>query len=160
NVSCGRCGECVSGRRTHCAERTVVGIRARPGALAEYLTLPVANLHAVPDGLADEAAVFTEPAAAALEVLEQVPIGPGQRVAVIGDGKLGQLLARTLTLTGCELLVAGRHAHKRALLTRRGIAAVAPEEVAARWADVAVECTGNAQGLELARRALRPRGTL
>jgi threonine dehydrogenase-like Zn-dependent dehydrogenase len=160
NVACGRCRECAAGRRPHCVERTVVGIRGRHGALAEYLTVPVANLHQVPPALADDVAVFTEPTAAALEVQEQVPIGPGQRVAVVGDGKLGQLVARTLALTGCELRVAGRHPGKLALLARRGIATGLPDALPERWADVAVECTGNPEGLELARRAVRPRGTV
>jgi threonine dehydrogenase-like Zn-dependent dehydrogenase len=160
NVACGRCADCAAGRRTHCAQRTVIGIRGRNGALAEYLTVPVENLHEVASGLPDEIAVFTEPAAAALEVQEQVSVGRGQRVVVIGDGKLGQLLARTLALTGCELRVAGRHPDKLALLARRGIATGSAEALPERWADVAVECTGNPQGLELARRAVRPRGTI
>jgi threonine dehydrogenase-like Zn-dependent dehydrogenase len=160
NVWCGRCRECASGRKPHCAQRTVIGIRGRDGALAEHVSVPVPNLHAVPDGLADEAAVFTEPVAAALEVQEQVPIGPGQRVLVIGDGKLGQLLARTLALTGCELRVAGRHPDKLARLARLGIATGPPEPSGDRWADVAVECTGNPDGLSLAGRAVRPRGTI
>ena len=160
NVSCGACGECAAGRKAHCEQRTVLGIRGRQGALAEYLTLPAANLHEVPAGMPEEIAVFTEPVAAALEVQEQVRIGPGERVAVIGDGKLGQLLARTLALTGCELRVGGRHPGKLALLASRGIATAPAEALPERWADVAVECTGNPEGLALARRAVRARGTI
>jgi threonine dehydrogenase-like Zn-dependent dehydrogenase len=160
NAACGRCDACLAGRRSHCPHRTVLGIRARDGAFAEYVTLPVANLHEVPSGVPDQAAVFTEPVAAALQVQEQVAIGPGLRVAVIGDGKLGQLLARTLALTGCDLRVAGRHPDKLALLAGRGIATGSPDSVGERWADVVVECTGNPQGLELARRAVHPRGTI
>jgi threonine dehydrogenase-like Zn-dependent dehydrogenase len=160
NLSCGRCSACAAGRRAHCESRTVLGIRGRHGALAEYLALPVANLHEVPAGMPDEAAVFTEPVAAALEVQEQVHVGPGDRVAVIGDGKLGQLLARTLAPTGCELRAVGRHPEKLALLARRGIATGPPGDLPDRWADVVVECTGNPQGLFEARRAVRPRGTI
>jgi threonine dehydrogenase-like Zn-dependent dehydrogenase len=160
NVSCGRCRECASGLRGHCAERTVVGIRGRQGALAEYLTLPIANLHELPAALPDHVAVFTEPAAAALEVQEQVAIGPGRRVVVVGDGKLGQLLARTLLLTGAELRVIGRHADKLGRLARRGIPVGEAGSVPERWADVAVECTGKPEGFETARRVVRPRGTL
>ncbi len=158
NVACGRCVECAAGRRTHCLQRTVLGIRGRDGALAELLALPTANLHEVPAGVPDEVAVFTEPTAAALEVQEQVAIGPGRRVAVIGPGRLGQLVARTLALTGCELRVAGRNAGALALLAGRAIATgpTVPE----RWADVVIECTGNPEGLEQARRAVRPRGTI
>jgi len=158
NVSCGRCADCAAGRRAHCAERTVVGIRGRQGALAELLALPLANLHEVPPSLPDEVAVFTEPTAAALEVQEQRAIGPGQRVGVVGPGRLGQLVARTLALTGCELRVAGRNADARARLARHGI--VTGTTLPERWADLVVECTGHPDGLEQARRAVRPRGTI
>jgi threonine dehydrogenase-like Zn-dependent dehydrogenase len=160
NAACGHCLDCAAGRRSHCPERTVLGIRGRNGALAERCALPIVNLHEVPSEVPDEVAVFAEPVAAALEVQEQVPIGPGQRVAVIGDGRLGQLLARTLALTGCELRVAGRNPSKLSLLERRGIAAGPAEALTDRWADVAVEATGNAAGLAIARRAVRPRGTI
>jgi threonine dehydrogenase-like Zn-dependent dehydrogenase len=159
-VACGACAECTAGRRPHCAARRVLGIRGHDGALAEYLTAPVANLHAVPAGLDDRAAVFTEPLAAALEVQEQVPVGAGHRVVVIGDGKLGQLVSRTLARTGCTLTVAGRHVDKLERLARRGIAVTAPGDLPARAADVVVECTGRPAGLEQARRAVRPRGTI
>ena len=160
NASCGVCAACRTGRRTHCERRTVLGIRGRDGAFAECLTLPVANLHEVPDGVADDVAVFTEPLAAALEVREQVRIGARDRVVVVGDGKLGNLVAQTLALTGCALTVIGRHAGKLALLAARGIATAAESGLRPGQADVAVECTGNAEGLELARRAVRPRGTI
>ena len=159
-LACGACAECAAGRRPHCAARRVLGIRGRNGALAEYVTAPIANLHAVPDGLADRAAVFTEPLAAALEVQEQVPVGAGDRVAVIGDGKLGQLVARTLARRGCALTVAGRHADKLDRLARRGIAVTTPGGLPPRAADVVVECTGKPAGLDQARRAVRPRGTI
>jgi threonine dehydrogenase-like Zn-dependent dehydrogenase len=160
NASCGRCPACAAGRRTHCERRTVLGIVNRNGALAELLTLPVENLHEVPAGVPDDVAVFTEPLAAALEIQEQVRIGPDDRVVVVGDGKLGNLVAQSLALTGCRLLVIGRHAAKRAILARRGIAAGTAEAIHPGHADVAVECTGNPDGLELARTAVRPRGTI
>jgi threonine dehydrogenase-like Zn-dependent dehydrogenase len=95
-----------------------------------------------------------------LEIQEQVAIDPTMRVLVVGDGKLGQLVAQTLALTGCELVVAGRHDHKLDLLRRRAIATIAPDGIPAAAFDVAVECTGNAAGFGLAQHALRPRGTL
>lgn len=158
NVSCGACAACAAGRRTHCERRTVLGIKARDGAFAERLSLPVANLHAVPEAVSDEAAVFTEPLAAALEIQEQVRFEPGMRVAVIGDGKLGQLVARTLALTGVELAVVGRHRAKLERLEAAGIRTAA--ELPERRADVVVECTGNGDGLALALKAVRPRGTV
>lgn len=160
NAVCGDCRACREGWRTHCERRTVLGIVRRDGAFAEYLTLPEENLHPVPDGVATDVAVFTEPLAAALEVQEQVTVTPETSVLVVGDGKLGQLVAQTLALTGCELRVVGRHESKLALLAARGIMSVAESSVASGGFDVAVECTGDASGFELAQRALRPRGTL
>jgi threonine dehydrogenase-like Zn-dependent dehydrogenase len=160
NAVCGECESCLRGHPTHCARRTVLGIAGRDGALGQFLALPVRNLHAVPDGLDDELAVFTEPLAAALEIGEQVEIGPGDRVLVAGDGKLGQLVARSLALAPCEVSVVGRHARKLALLDAAGIRTLPEPDVASGAFDVAIECTGNPEGFALARRALRPRGTL
>jgi len=160
NTVCGECATCRAGRRTHCEKRTVLGIVGRHGAFAEYLTLPSVNLHLVPDGLPNDAAVFTEPLAAALEIQEQIDIARGHRVLVAGDGKLGQLIARTLVPTGCELLVVGRQPEKLALLEAAGIRCTTEDEVDRGSFDIAVECTGNPDGFDLARRALRPRGTL
>jgi threonine dehydrogenase-like Zn-dependent dehydrogenase len=160
NAVCGTCRTCRAGRRTHCERRSVLGIVARHGAFAEYLTLPVENLHLVPDTVTTDAAVFVEPLAAALEIQEQVSITSDQRVLVVGDGKLGQLVAQTLALTGCELRVVGHHASNRDLLTARGITSVPAEALEPHAYDVAVECSGNPSGFDTARRALRARGTL
>ena len=147
-------------RPTHCESRTVLGIAGRNGAHAEFVSLPLANLHAVPDSVADEAAVFTEPLAAALEILEQVHVRPDDRVLLVGAGRLGQLVAQVLALTGAQLRVVARHSHQRALLHARGIETVAADEVEPRRHDIVVEATGSPSGLDLARTALRPRGTL
>lgn len=160
NATCGTCETCRKGHPTHCENRTVLGIANRNGTFAEYLALPPANLHVVPDSLSNERAVFTEPLAAALEIQEQIDIGASDRVLVVGDGKLGQFIARTLALTGCKLAVAGRHASKLALLEHAGIATIDADSIAPRSFDVAVECSGSSSGFELARKALRPRGTL
>ena len=160
NASCGQCQACKAGRPTHCEKRSVLGILNRNGVFAEYLTLPVENLHLLPDSLADEAAVFTEPLAAALEIQEQVQIQPTDRVLVIGAGRLGQLVAQTLALTGCELLVVTRHKAQEDLLGLRGIATCKETEAPTREVDVVVEATGSPQGFALARRAVRPRGTI
>ena len=160
NAVCRRCETCRAGRSRHCEARTVLGILGRDGAFAECLALPVDNLHAVPEGVADETVVFAEPVAAALEIQEQVRIGPGDRVVVVGDGRLGNLVAQTLALAGCDLLVVGRHPAKLDLLASRGIRTGRAEDAPPRRADVAVECTGAPEGFEVARRSLRPRGTL
>jgi threonine dehydrogenase-like Zn-dependent dehydrogenase len=160
NAACGACATCLAGRPTHCERRSVLGIVSRDGAFATHLVLPASNLHAVPDGVPDEVAVFTEPTAAALELQEQVRVSHGDRVVVIGTGKLGNLVAQTLAATGCRLLAVGRSERPLALLSARGIATARAEGIEARRADLAVECTGSPEGLELARRAVRPRGTI
>ena len=160
NAACGACPTCLAGHRTHCERRTVLGIVARDGAFATHLRLPIANLHAVPDSVPDEVAAFAEPTAAALEIQEQVRVRPGDRAVVVGAGKLGNLVAQTLVATGCRLLVVGRSPRPLALVAARGIATTTAEGVEPRRADLAVECTGSPEGLEIARRAVRPRGTI
>jgi len=161
NAVCGKCSTCRSGRPTHCDKRTVLGIVNRDGAFATFVTLPVENLHLVPPSISTSAATFVEPLAAALQIQQQVTIRPTDRVLVVGPGKLGQLIAQTLALTGCELLVVGRGAGRGLeLLSARGICTGIVAEVETSAFDVAVECNGNADGFAVARRALRPRGTL
>ena len=160
NAACGECEACRAGRPTHCERRTVLGIIQREGVFAEYVSLPVANLHQVPTSIPDEAAVFTEPLAAALEIQEQVPIHPTERVLVIGAGRLGQLVAQTLALTGCDLQVVARHPHQKKLLEEGGIHTLSEGNILEKKMDIVVEATGSAAGFHLARRAVRPRGIL
>ncbi|MEB3161315.1 MAG: alcohol dehydrogenase catalytic domain-containing protein, partial [Synechocystis sp.] len=160
NAVCGQCEDCLNGLATHCQFRTVLGIVNRDGAFADYLTLPVKNLHRVPEGVSTDAATFTEPIAAALEIQQQLKITDQHRVLVVGDGKLGQLVAQTLALTGCELWAIGRHPEKLALLANRGIKTGLTEAAPNRYFDIAVECTGNPSGFDTARQGLRPRGIL
>jgi threonine dehydrogenase-like Zn-dependent dehydrogenase len=160
NVSCNQCEQCLNGRPTHCENRTVLGIVNRDGTFAEYTQLPTANLHRVPASVPDEMAVFTEPLAAALEIQDQIQIRPTDRVLLVGAGRLGQLIAQTLTLTGCDLRVVARHARQQDLLRARRIRIV-PEEEIQRWRwDIVVEATGSPSGFALARQAVRPRGTM
>lgn len=160
NAVCGVCEQCRSGRPTHCENRSVLGIINREGVFAEYTTLPLENLHLVPESVLDEAAVFTEPLAAALEIQQQVQIHPTDRVLLIGAGRLGQLIAQTLVLTGCDLKVVARHPQQKELLARRGIRLIDEGDVQHWRYDLVVEATGSPSGFELAREALRPRGTL
>jgi alcohol dehydrogenase len=160
NAADGTCDICRRGDVTHCSQRSVLGILKRDGAMAEYLTLPARNLHCVPDAVTDIQAVFVEPLAAALEITDRIHIRPSQRVAIIGDGKLGLLVAQVLQLTGCSVNVLGHHARKLAILRRRGIPTLdTPAEGDGRF-DVVIDCSGQASGFEHARRLLRPRGTL
>ena len=137
-----------------------MGIVNRDGTFAEYTTLPLANLHRVPASVPDEMAVFTEPLAAALEIQQQIQIRPTDRVLLVGAGRLGQLIAQTLALTGCDLCVVARHTYQQNLLEARAIRVITEEEIQPwRW-DVVVEATGSPAGFSLARQAVRPRGTL
>ncbi len=159
NAVCGSCEQCRNGRPSHCEQRTVLGISGRDGVFAEYVNLPRENLHLVPDSVSDEAAVFTEPLAAALEIQQQVQIKPTDRVLLVGAGRLGQLIAQTLALTGADLRVVARHPLQQSLLSARGIRLMDEAEVQAWRYDVVVEATGSTAGFELARKAVRPRGT-
>ena len=160
NAVCNQCEQCRNGRPTHCENRTVLGILNRDGTFAEFTQLPIANLHKVPASVSDEVAVFTEPLAAALEIQEQINIKPKDRVLLVGAGRLGQLIAQTLALTGCDLRVVARHARQKELLAARGIRIIAEEDIQ-RWrSDIVVEATGSPSGFDLARQAIRPRGTL
>ena len=126
NAACGACAACAAGRRSHCERRTVLGLIGRNGTFAERLTLPLANLHAVPDGVPDEAAVFTEPLAAALRIGEQARLSRNDRVVVIGDGKLGHLVALAWASDVGSLVVATRSERARPVLEARGIGACPP----------------------------------
>jgi threonine dehydrogenase-like Zn-dependent dehydrogenase len=168
NAACRRpdCLYCQREIFTHCPNRTTLGIVNRDGAFAEYLTLPVENLHLVPDNVRDEEAVFTEPLAANFEMLEQVHLKPTESVVILGDGKMGQLAAQVLALSGCAVTMVGKHEEKLAFVARRGLAThlLADAQTFAlpggERVDIVVECTGTAQGLELALRLVRPRGTV
>jgi alcohol dehydrogenase len=162
NAACGGCEACRAGRERHCPSRTVLGILGRDGAFAERLALPVRNLHAIPESVPDEEAVFAEPLAAACEVLEQVPVRPSDCVVVLGDGKLGLLCAQVLTTAGCGVTVVGHHPERFDWLRRGGIRTREERDVAgdAGSADLVVEATGRPEGFRLARRLVRPRGTV
>ncbi|WKZ34347.1 MAG: alcohol dehydrogenase catalytic domain-containing protein [Anaerolineales bacterium] len=160
NAVCGTCEACRYGRPTHCENRTVLGIVNRNGVFAEYTSLPLENLQRVPDSVPDDMAVFTEPLAAALEIQEQIQIQPTDRVLLVGAGRLGQLIAQTLALTGCDLHVLARHQQQKDLLTARRIPVISEADIQPRKWDVAVEATGSSDGFNLARNAIRPRGTL
>jgi threonine dehydrogenase-like Zn-dependent dehydrogenase len=160
NAACGQCETCRAGHPTHCPSRTTLGIAGRDGAFAEYLCLPVANLHLVPGGVPDEIAVFTEPLAAACEITQAVHIRPTNRVAVLGDGKLGLLCAQVLQLIGCDLLAIGRHEESLEILVRRGIQTAFAKTFTFPEFDIVVEATGTPEGFATARQLVRPRGTI
>ena len=161
NCVCRKCDMCLSGLAAHCVNRTVIGISGRDGCFAELIAVPLRNLHAVPDRITDEQAVFIEPLAAAYQVLVQCKIEPRMNVTVVGAGRLGLLVAQVVKATGCRLTVVDRNRDKLELAEKHGIQSIHVDDVIGRAdRDVVVECSGSAAGLEIAMGLLRPRGTL
>ncbi len=160
NLGCGQCPVCAGSGPEHCPHRTVLGIVGKDGAFAEYLTLPLVNLLAVPDDLPDEEAVFTEPLAAALRIREQIPVSPKARLAVVGPGRLGLLVAQVLALAGSRVTVLGRRDESLALPRRLGLDTGLAQEQDDDSYDLVAEATGNEAGLAESLRVVRPLGTL
>ena len=161
NCPCGTCELCRNGLGNHCPERTVVGIVAHDGAFADSLLIPEANLHEVPAHVSDEEAVFVEPLAAACRIPEQIALNGGERVTILGDGRLGNLCAQVLGYHGCDVRVVGKHDFKLSVLGALGIATIRLEQLLPeRSADLVVDCTGSPSGLELALQLVRPCGTI
>jgi threonine dehydrogenase-like Zn-dependent dehydrogenase len=160
NFACGQCDSCKRDLGRHCPNRKVMGILNADGAFAEFVAVPVANLHSVPDSVSDEEAVFIEPLAAAFEILEQMQINPGDEILVLGDGKLGNLCAQVLRLTGANVTALGKHEDKLKLIKRAGVRTILLRDWKPKLFDVVVEATGARSGLELALSAVRPRGTV
>lgn len=160
NLGCGTCEECLASGPEHCPNRTVLGIRHKDGIFADYAVLPVANLVAVPDEVPDELAVFTEPLAAALRIREQVTIRPSSRMAVVGPGRLGLLVAQVLALGGTHVSVLGRREETLALPRALGLGVALVDTQPDDAYDLVVEATGNAAGFAHALRLVRPQGTL
>ncbi len=160
NVGCSVCEQCRAGVKEHCLQRTVTGIRERSGAFAEYLSLPAANLHHVPDTVDDATAVFVEPLAAACRILEQVAIEQTTRVAIVGDGRLGILSAQVIQTRTPEVTLFGRHSHKLKVAQALGVDATSASAEQAGRFDVVVDATGSPRGLTEAARLVKPRGVI
>lgn len=180
NCCCGECEYCNKaslnkaslrqGLKNHCPNRSVLGIHNRDGAFAEYLTLPVENLHLIPEDVSDEEAVFVEPLAASCRILEQVQIAKTEaclvdEVIVLGDGKLGLLVAQVISLTGCNLKIIGKYESKLAILKKRGINTILLDEAnnlkqIHMVADIVIDCTGRISGFEMAQQIVRPTGKI
>jgi threonine dehydrogenase-like Zn-dependent dehydrogenase len=160
NCVCHACRYCEMELTHHCANRTVLGIVGRSGAFADYLTLPEENLHLVPDTLDDDVAVFTEPVAAAFRILEQITLHPKDRVLVLGDGKLGQVIAQVMSLHTKNLVCVGRQPWKLKLLHARGIETRSVDDALPDASDIVIEATGSEAGLRRALELVRPEGTL
>jgi 2-desacetyl-2-hydroxyethyl bacteriochlorophyllide A dehydrogenase len=160
NIACGSCFYCVQRLVSHCENRGVLGICNKNGAFAEYVTLPIENVHVLPDSIADDEAIFVEPLAAAAQILQQVHVRPEDNVIVLGDGKLGLLCAQVMAFTGAQVLAVGKHPDKLQILKERGIRTCLKEELGRERADIVVEATGAAAGLTQALASVHPRGTI
>jgi threonine dehydrogenase-like Zn-dependent dehydrogenase len=160
NVACGKCDFCAAGIPSQCRDRHAIGINRYPGAFADTLVVPTANLHAVPDEVSDDAAVFAEPLAAALQVTEAIQVSPRDRVVVLGAGKLGLLVAQVLKLTGADLVVPVRREKQARLLEKWQIPAVDLASLPRQRAQVVVDCTGEESGFATSLDLVEPRGTI
>jgi threonine dehydrogenase-like Zn-dependent dehydrogenase len=160
NIGCERCVYCRKGMRNHCRNRSVLGILNRNGAFAEYLTLPVKNLHPLPETVASEDAVFVEPLAAAFEITRQINTRPYHKVCVLGDGKLGLLAAQTIQMKGCPVTLVGKHRKKLSILKNRRITKRISFDLKSADFDFVIDCTGSPDGINTAFQIVRPQGTV
>jgi alcohol dehydrogenase len=160
NLGCCACDWCKLNLERHCPDRTVLGIVNHPGAFQEFFTLPERNLHIVPDSIPTEAAVFTEPLAAACEILDQIQFPCSSQIAVLGDGKLGLLIAQVLNVYGFKIHQFGRHAEKLRISERAGVHTEVASELPAAAYNWVVDATGSPEGLQQAIRMVKPRGTV
>jgi len=161
NCVCNDCDRCRNGHGNHCPNRTVIGILNHDGAFADYVVVPEANLHVVPDAISDDEATLVEPIAAALRIPEQVDLYPGMRCVVVGDGRLGNLCAQTLLHAKCEVTVVGKHADKLKTFQRMGIqTCLLADKEAILPAQLAVDCAGSSSGLQTAISLVQPLGTV
>ena len=161
NAGCGKCDSCVNGMERHCPSRTVLGILKRNGAFAEFLSLPEKNLHIIPDSISDEQAVFVEPLAAAFVINEQVSLKPEWNVAVVGDGRLAQLIIQVIKLTCSNITCFGKHEKKLEGLVQSGIKIkVGIESTDEQLFDLVIEATGSNSGFSDTMKLVKPRGTV
>lgn len=160
NLNCGSCSFCKNHLGNHCPKRSVLGILKKDGAFADYITLPVRNLHRIPDSISDDEAVFVEPVAAAFEILDQVKITSRHKVAVLGDGKLGLLVSQVIASTGCDMTAVGKHPEKLAILDEMGIKTELKSKFRDSGFDVVIDCTGSGTGIDTALEIVKPRGNV
>lgn len=161
NCGCGECEWCAQGLERHCFNRSTLGIWQREGCFAEYVCLPVKNLLEIPSNVSDEEAVFVEPLAAALEILEQVHIPPYKKVIVLGDGKLGLIIALALNAAGLDITLVGKHEEKLAIAKAQCVKTKLLADLKIKKAyDFVVEATGSITGFETSLALTKPRGTL
>ncbi|MBI4681605.1 MAG: alcohol dehydrogenase catalytic domain-containing protein [Nitrospirae bacterium] len=160
NLGCGKCLYCRNQMQNHCPGRSVLGILNKDGVFADYITLPVGNLHEIPKSISEEEAVFIEPLAAAYEIIKQINISSSDKVCVLGDGKLGLLVSQALATTGSKLTAVGKHREKLSILDKTGIKTILKAKFRERDFDMVVDCTGSPSGIKTALKIVRPGGKI
>ena len=161
NLGCGSCPDCYNNMQRHCQNRQTLGIYKKDGIFAEYVTLPIENIVEIPDNIPDSDAILIEPLAAALEILEQVHIKPADKIAVLGDGKLGILISLVLSTTPANLIVIGKHENKLEILKKQGIKTkLLKDATETKYYDIVVDATGSVDGFEKCVSLVKPRGIL
>ncbi len=160
NLACNACEWCRRGLGRHCPKRTVLGIVKHPGAFRELFTLPERNLRLFPASIASEQAVFVEPLAAACEILDQVRIPKGAEVALLGDGKLGLLIAQALQASALRVHLYGHHKDHLTIASASGVETFFRKKLPARRYGFTIDATGSPAGLAQAIGMTRPRGTV
>ncbi|MCQ2957645.1 MAG: alcohol dehydrogenase catalytic domain-containing protein [Candidatus Gastranaerophilales bacterium] len=159
NLGCGNCPDCFNNMQRHCQNRQTLGIFKKDGAFAEYVTLPLENIVEIPDNVPDEDAILIEPLAAALEILEQVHIKPADKIAILGDGKLGLLISLVLSTTPADVVTIGKHENKLEILNKQGIKTKFLQDAnEQKYYDIVVDATGSSTGFEKAISLVKPRG--
>lgn len=159
NLGCGTCPDCYNNMQRHCQNRQTLGIYKKDGTFAQYITLPLENIIEIPSEITDEEAILIEPLAAALEILEQVHIKPADKIAVLGDGKLGLLISLVLSTTQADLVTIGKHENKLDILKQQGIKTKFLNDAnETKYYDIVVDATGSVDGFEKAVSLVKPRG--
>jgi len=160
NIGCGICDYCLKNKVNHCPSRKVVGILNKDGVFSEYITLPLSNLHIVPDKISDKIAVFTEPLAAALRILEQIKLNRKDKVLILGDGKLGLLIAQVIKRIGVSTYCIGKHKKNLKILEEKGVKTLLAGEKIPEKFDIIIEATGNKEGFKIALNYVKPEGKI
>lgn len=160
NIGCGTCDYCLNGMKNHCPQRRVLGILNKDGVFAEYVTMPMENLHMLPDSISDIDAVFIEPLASAFEIINQVNIRPSDKVCILGDGKLGLLVGQVIAMTTRELIVVGKHPERLSILNEKGINTCLYQDFKEKGFDIVIDCTGSPSGIKSALDIVKPMGKI
>jgi len=160
NFGCGKCSVCLAGFQKHCHKRKILGIKGKDGIFAEYVTIPIKNLCIVPKTIEDRVAVFVEPLASIINIIEKNHIKPSEKIAILGDGKLAQLAVRVIATTLCDLTIIGKHKEKLILAKKFAKTEILNENIYENKFDITIDCTGSGSGLNYAQKITTPEGLI